>query len=128
MDGKPKMVDLFCGMGNFRLGFEMAGYECVYSVEFDKHKREIYKVIFGKEPEGCDIREIRADDIPRADVWCFGAPCQDFSVAGARRGMDGDRSSLVREVFRLIREKAPDDRPEWLVYENVKGMLSSNLG
>lgn len=54
--------------------------------------------------------------------------CQDFSIAGKRAGLDGDRSSLVREVFRILRENAEEDRPEWLIYENVKGMLSSNGG
>ena len=123
-----KFVDLFCGMGTIRMGFEQAGHECVYSVEFDKHKREIYKTIFGSEPDAGDITTVRASDIPRSDCWCFGAPCQDFSIAGLRAGLDGERSGLVREVFRLIEEKESADRPEWLLYENVKGMLSSNNG
>lgn len=54
--------------------------------------------------------------------------CQDFSVAGKRAGLDGDRSSLIREIFRLLEEQEEQDRPEWLIYENVKGMLSSNKG
>lgn len=123
-----KFVDLFCGMGTIRIGFEKAGWECVYSVEFDKHKRKIYKVIFGSEPNAGDIKTVRGADIPISDCWCFGAPCQDFSIAGLRAGLGGERSSLVREVFRLVREKEPADRPEWLLYENVKGMLSSNNG
>lgn len=115
-------------MGNMRLGFEQAGHECVYSVEWDKHKRKIYEVIFGHEPEGNDITAVRASDLPAADCWTFGAPCQDFSIAGQRAGLDGERSSLVREVFRLVRETAEEHQPEWLLYENVKGMLSSNKG
>ena len=115
-------------MGTVRMGFEQAGHECVYSIEWDKHKRRIYEVIFGHEPEGRDIRDIRAADLPSADCWTFGAPCQDFSIAGPRDGLDGDRSSLVREVFRLVRETPEEHRPEWLLYENVKGMLSSNKG
>jgi DNA (cytosine-5)-methyltransferase 1 len=75
-----------------------------------------------------DVRLIRGDNVPRADCWCFGAPCQDFSVAGQRKGLDGDRSSLVREVFRVLGELEEEHRPEWLIYENVKGMLSSNRG
>lgn len=66
--------------------------------------------------------------MPEADCWTFGAPCQDFSVAGKRAGLDGDRSSLVREIFRLLEEQEEKDRPEWIIYENVKGMLSSNRG
>ena len=120
-------IDLFAGVGMARMGMEQAGFECVYTCEFDKHKRKEYEIIHGNEPEGCDIRDVRAADIPRADVWFFGAPCQDFSIAGLRKGLDGERSSLVGEVFRLIEEKA-EDKPEWLVYENVKGMLSANNG
>ena len=121
-------IDMFCGMGTIRMGFEQAGSVCVYSVEWDKHKRKIYEVIFGNEPEGRDITAVRGSDLPHADCWCFGAPCQDFSIAGLRNGMDGDRSSLVREVYRLVRETPEEHRPEWLLYENVKGMLSSNKG
>lgn len=124
---KLTFVDLFAGVGMARMGMEQAGFECVYTCEFDKHKRKEYEIIHGNEPEGCDIRDVRAADIPRSDVWFFGAPCQDFSIAGLRKGLGGDRSSLISEVFRLIEEKGKD-KPEWLVYENVKGMLSSNDG
>ena len=120
-------IDLFAGVGMARMGMEQAGFKCVYTCEFDKHKRKEYEIIHGNIPEGCDIRDVRAADIPRSDVWFFGAPCQDFSLAGLRKGLGGDRSSLISEVFRLIEEKA-EDKPEWLVYENVKGMLSSNDG
>ena len=123
-----KFIDMFCGMRTVRMGFEQAGHECVYSIEWDKHKRKIYEVIFGHEPESSDICTVRGSDLPISDCWCFGAPCQDFSIAGLRNGMQGDRSSLVREVFRLVRETPPEHRPEWLLYENVKGMLSSNKG
>ncbi|HUS89785.1 MAG TPA: DNA (cytosine-5-)-methyltransferase, partial [Desulfosporosinus sp.] len=121
-------IDLFCGIGTIRMGMEQAGHKCVYSVECDKHKRKIYSIIFGKEPEGADIREVHANDIPRSDVWTFGAPCQDFSIAGKREGLEGERSSLIREVFRLIRETPEEHRPKYILYENVKGMLSSNKG
>lgn len=121
-------IDMFCGMGTVRMGFEQAGHECVYSIEWDKHKRKIYEVIFGREPEASDICAVRGTDLPLSDCWCFGAPCQDFSMAGIREGLGGDRSSLVREVFRLVWETPQEHRPEWLLYENVKGMLSSNKG
>ncbi len=124
---KLTFVDLFAGVGMARMGMEQAGFKCVYTCEFDKHKRKEYEIIHGNEPKGCDIRDVRAADIPRADVWFFGAPCQDFSIAGLRKGLGGERSSLIGEVFRLIEEKA-EDKPEWLVYENVKGMLSANNG
>ena len=122
-----RIVDFFCGMGNFRAGFEKAGAVSVFSVEYDKNKREIYKIIYGKEPDAGDIRTVHARDIPDAECWCFGAPCTSFSLAGLRKGMDGE-SGLIREIFRLLRDKEPCDRPKFLVYENVKGMLSSNHG
>ncbi|NFF69472.1 DNA cytosine methyltransferase [Clostridium sporogenes] len=123
-----KFIDMFCGIGTVRMGFEHAGHECVYSIEWDKWKRKIYSIIFGGEPEGGDITKCRANELPKSDCWCFGAPCQDFSIAGKRAGLKGDRSSMVREVFRLLWELEEEHRPKWLLYENVKGMLSSNKG
>lgn len=131
-----KFLDLFAGIGGARLGLEQAGMKCVGHVEWDKFARQSYRAIhsygreeeYGKEFEGHDISKVKASELPRADLWVFGAPCQDFSFAGKRQGLAGDRSSLVGEVFRLIRETEERDRPEWLVYENVKGMLSSNGG
>jgi DNA (cytosine-5)-methyltransferase 1 len=123
-----KFIDMFCGIGTIRMGMEQAGHECVYSIEWDKHKRKIYSIIFGGEPDGADIRAVDGVRLPKSDCWCFGAPCQDFSIAGKREGLEGDRSSLVREVFRLLGEIEEEHRPEWLLYENVKGMLSSNKG
>lgn len=99
------------------------------TLDLKKRQKEILKDEYRNgEWYSPDIRSIRADDVPRVDCWCFGAPCQDFSVAGKRAGLDGDRSSLVREVFRILRATREEDRPEWLIYENVKGMLSSNRG
>lgn len=135
---------------------ELAGHECVGFCEWDKfatasytamhllteeqrsrlanldlkaRQKEILKEEYRNgEWYSADVRSITADNMPRADCWCFGAPCQDFSIAGQRKGLDGDRSSLVREVFRVLGELKEEDRPEWLIYENVKGMLSSNRG
>lgn len=124
---KFKIVDLFCGIGCIRLGFEQAGATTVYSVEWDKYKRKGYEAIFGHEPDANDIRTVDARDIPYADCWCFGSPCVSFSQAGRREGLNG-ASGLINEVFRLLREKEPYDRPKWLFFENVKGLLSSNRG
>ncbi|WP_241651078.1 DNA cytosine methyltransferase, partial [Rosenbergiella nectarea] len=87
----------------------------VYSIEWDKWKRKIYSIIFGGEPEGGDITKCKANELPKSDCWCFGAPCQDFSIAGKRAGLEGDRSSMVREVFRLLWELEEEHRPEWLL-------------
>jgi DNA (cytosine-5)-methyltransferase 1 len=148
-------IDLFAGVGGFRRGLELAGHKCVGFCEFDKfavasytsmhlitdeqrkylatldlkkRQKEILKDEYRNgEWYSSDIRSVRADDVPRADCWCFGAPCQSFSIAGKRKGLEG-QSGLIREVFRIIRETREEDRPEWLIYENVKGMLSSNRG
>lgn len=149
-------LDLFAGVGGFRRGMELAGHKCLGFCEWDKYARMSYismhcitdeqrqylatldlkkrqKEILKEEylnGEWCsdDIRAVDASNIPKADCWCFGAPCQDFSLAGKRRGLEGDRSSLIREVFRILGEIREEDKPEWLIYENVKGMLSSNRG
>ena len=123
-----KFIDFFCGMGNFRLGLEQSGHECVYSVEWDKFKRKIYEVIYGEQPEGKDIRNVRASDIPRADVWCFGFPCQDISIAGKQKGLAGNRSGLFFAVTKLIRDTEEKNRPKYLFIENVKNLLSVNNG
>lgn len=150
-------IDLFAGIGGFRRGMELAGHKCMGFCEFDKfavasytsmhlitdeqrqklsqmslkeRQKEILKDEYRNGEWYCsDIRQLGAGNVfPRVDCWCFGAPCQDFSIAGKRAGLDGDRSSLVREVFRVLGELEEKDRPEWLIYENVKGMLSSNKG
>ena len=126
-EDKFRIVDLFCGIGCIRLGFEKAGAVTVWSCEWDKYKRKGYESIFGHEPDADDIRAVDARDIPDADCWCFGSPCTSFSQAGRREGLDG-ASGLIKEVFRLLWDKEPSDRPKWLLYENVKGMLSSNRG
>ena len=148
--------DLFAGVGGFRRGLELAGHKCVGFCEWDKfstasytsmhciteeqraylakldlkqRQKEILKEEYRNgEFYSNDVRLIGRGNVPRADIWTFGAPCQDFSVAGHRKGLEGDRSSLVREVFRAISELEEADRPTWLIYENVKGMLSSNRG
>lgn len=124
-------IDWFAGAGGFRKGFEKAGHTCLGYCEWDKYANASYNAIFDiKEGEWfeSDIKRATGNGIPRADIWTFGAPCQDFSIAGDRKGLEGDRSSLVREVFRCIREIKEEYRPQYLIYENVKGMLSSNKG
>jgi DNA (cytosine-5)-methyltransferase 1 len=123
-----KFIDMFCGMGTARMAFEQAGHECVYSIEWDKHKRQIYKVVFGNEPEGKDIRNARASEFPRADCWIAGFPCQDISIAGRQLGFGGDRSSLFFEVMRLLQEIKEEDKPSYLLFENVKNFFSVNAG
>ena len=124
-------IDLFSGIGGFRLGMEMAGHKCVGHCEIDKFADESYRAMHNvKEDEwyAADIREVRASDIPYADCWCFGFPCQDISVAGKQVGFDGDRSSLFFTVTNLIRWKKKEHRPKYLIAENVKNFFSVNGG
>ncbi|WP_304341578.1 DNA cytosine methyltransferase [Metaclostridioides mangenotii] len=124
-------IDLFSGIGGFRLGMEMAGHKCLGHCEIDKFANKSYIAIH-KPKEGewyeSDITRVRASDIPRADVWCFGFPCQDISVAGKQKGFSGNRSSLFFTVTRLIRDIKEEDRPKYLFIENVKNLLSINRG
>ena len=135
---------------------ELAGHTCIGFCEWDKYatmsytsmhlltdeqrnylstlslkdrQKEILKEEYRNgEWYSNDIRHVRGSDVPRADCWIFGAPCQDFSNVGNRRGLEGDRSSLIKCIFGMLREIRECDRPEWLIYENVVGMLSCNRG
>ena len=151
-----KFLDFFSGVGGFTVGLENTGHECVGHCEFDKFAEASYRSMhtitegqrdyllslpkkertkeilkdeyLNGEWYNNDIQKVEADKMPKADCWTFGAPCQDFSLAGERKGLDGDRSVLVREIFRLLDSTAEKDKPEWLIYENVEGMLYSNSG
>lgn len=126
-----KFLDFFSGIGGFRRGMEMANHICVGHCEIDKFANMSYKEIHDiKENEwfGQDIRRTNADELPRADVWCFGFPCQDISAAGKQLGFKGQRSSLFFTVTRLIRDTKEEDRPKYLFIENVKNLLSVNGG
>jgi len=119
-------VDIFCGIGTIRMGMEKAGHQCIYSIEWDKYKRTIYKTIFGEEPSGSDIAYVQTNDIPESDCWCFGFPCTDISIAGNKKGLSGDRSGLFFTVCQLLREKK--NKPRILLIENVKNLFSVNNG
>lgn len=151
-----KFIDFFSGVGGFRRGMELAGHECVGFCEFDKFAVASYTAMHlmtddereyistlpknkrvaeaGKEEYrhgewyANDIRRIFAEDIPKADCWCFGFPCQDISVAGKQLGFNGARSSLFFRVMRLVQDLEEKDRPAYLFIENVKNLLSVNGG
>lgn len=125
-----RVLDLFSGIGGFRSGFEQAGHEIVGFVEWDKNARQSYKVIYDTtgEFEGHDIRNVRAESLPQADIWTFGSPCQNISLAGNQEGLRGDQSSLFLEVIRLLRETDSEKMPTYLLMENVKNLLSVNGG
>lgn len=126
-----KFIDLFAGIGGFHLGMEQAGHECVGWVEWDKFARKSYQAIHDVKGvwNASDIRTVRASEIPQADCWCFGFPCQDISVAGKQGGFtSGRRSSLFFTVTGLLRGIQKEDRPAYLLIENVKNLLSINNG
>lgn len=151
-----KFIDFFAGIGGFRRGMELEGHECVGFCEFDKfavasytsmhlitqeqreflskmplkqRQKEILKEEYRNgEWYANDIRRVYAGDIPKADCWCFGFPCQDISVAGKQLGFQGNRSSLFFRVMYLIGQLEEENRPTYLFVENVKNLLSVNGG
>ena len=151
-----KFIDFFAGICGFRKGMEMAGHECVGFCEFDKfatasytsmhliteEQREVLNKMSLKQRQkeipkeeyrngewyANDIRRVYAGDIPKADCWCFGFPCQDISVAGKQLGFQGNRSSLFFRVMYLIGQLEEENKPTYLFIENVKNLLSVNGG
>ena len=121
-----KHLDLFSGAGGFSLGLKQAGFSIkkTYFSEIDKHAIANYKQNFKDAEYIGSVSNVRGGDLPKIDIITFGSPCQDFSLAGKRKGMDGDRSSLILEAIRLIQEC----RPRFFIWENVKGAFSSNSG
>ncbi|HEQ0291656.1 TPA: DNA cytosine methyltransferase [Streptococcus agalactiae] len=124
-----KFLDLFAGIGGFRLGMESAGHECVGFCEIDKFARKSYKAIHDTkgEVELHDITTVTDEfirRIGRVDIICGGFPCQAFSVAGNRRGFEDTRGTLFFEIARF----ASILRPKYLFLENVKGLLNHNRG
>ena len=151
-----KFIDFFAGIGGFRRGMELAGHECIGFCEFDKFATASYISMHLLTPEqrefldkmplkqrqkemlkeeyrhgewyANDIRRVYAGDIPKADCWCFGFPCQDISVAGKQAGFQGNRSSLFFRVMYLVGQLKEEDKPTFLFVENVKNLLSVNGG
>jgi DNA (cytosine-5)-methyltransferase 1 len=119
------VLDLFSGIGGFHLGLERAGFEVEsYFSEIDKYAIDVYSNNFKKATYVGSVTDVRGADLPRIDAITFGSPCQDFSLAGKRKGLGGNRSSLISESIRLISEC----RPSFFIWENVKGTFSSNDG
>lgn len=110
---------------------ELAGHECVGWVEWDKYARQSYKAIYNTKGmyTAHDITKIKnGNELPQSDVWCFGSPCTNISLAGNREGLHGESSSMFFEVMRLLHDRKEIHRPAYLFMENVKNLLSSNGG
>lgn len=119
-----KFIDLFAGIGGFRLAGETNGMECVFSSEIDKQACEVYKQNFGDMPNG-DITEIPAGEIPNFDILFAGFPCQPFSYAGQLQGFEDEtRGTLFFDILRILKEK----QPQAFLLENVKGLKSHARG
>lgn len=127
-----KFIDLFAGIGGFRSGLEKAGHKCVGYVEWDKFARQSYQAIYNTKGEftANDIQETKGRELPEADLWTFGSPCTNISIAGNRTGIKGEQSRMFFEVIRLLKERAENQKtlPAYLIMENVKNLLSSNEG
>lgn len=120
-----KVLDLFSGIGGFSLGLERAGMETVAFCEFDEHARAVLKKHWPNVPIYNDVRELDGKQFRGSvDVVCGGFPCQDVSVAGKGAGFSGERSSLYREMLRVVSECMP----RYAIFENVTGLLSGDSG
>ena len=119
-------LDLFSGIGGFSLGLKQAGIEpdwIGYS-DIDKHANQLFKRRFPNAKELGSITTIQPDKLPKIDLITFGFPCQDLSIAGKRGGLAANRSSLFFEAIKIIQHK----KPKYFIFENVKGIFSSNGG
>ena len=123
-------LDICAGIGGFRLGMENAGHKCIGYCEYDRFARASYEAMYDTEGEWTadDVTKLRPEGIPYADVWCFGFPCQDISIAGKQGGLSGRRSGIYYSIFDLIKGKEESDRPTYLLVENVKNLFSINGG
>ena len=116
-------IDLFAGLGGFRLSLESLGAKCVYSNEWNEHAQKVYAENFGDIPEG-DITQVDENTIPDHDILCAGFPCQAFSISGKQRGFNDSRGTLFFDVARIIKAK----KPKIVFMENVKNFATHDGG
>ncbi|MEZ4876191.1 MAG: DNA cytosine methyltransferase [Flavobacterium sp.] len=120
-----KFIDLFAGIGGFRLAMQNLGGKCVFTSEWDDNAKKTYKANFGEVPFGDITKKSTKNYIPDGfDVLCAGFPCQAFSIAGKRGGFDDTRGTLFFDVAEIIKEK----RPKAIFLENVKGLRNHDKG
>lgn len=120
-----KFIDLFAGIGGFRLAMQNLGGKCVFTSEWDKDAQKTYKANFGEVPFGDITKEETKKYIPDGfDVLCAGFPCQAFSIAGRRGGFEDTRGTLFFDVAEIIKRK----KPKAIFLENVKGLRSHDKG
>lgn len=120
-----KFIDLFAGIGGFRLALQNLGGKCVFTSEWDKDAKKTYKANFGEMPFGDITKETTKSYIPDDfDILCAGFPCQAFSIAGKRGGFEDTRGTLFFDVAEIIKRK----QPKAIFLENVKGLRNHNKG
>jgi len=124
MSPNIRFIDLFAGIGGFRLAAESTGAQCVFSSEWDQHSQKTYHANHGDKPEG-DITKIPNTAIPDFDLLCAGFPCQPFSSIGKRQGFEHEtQGTLFYEIVRILKEK----RPAMFLLENVEGLVNHDKG
>lgn len=116
-------IDLFAGLGGFRIALESLGARCVYSNEWDASAQQVYASNFGDMPQG-DITQVDERSIPDHDILCAGFPCQAFSISGKKRGFEDSRGTLFFDVARIVKEK----KPKIIFMENVKNFAAHDNG
>jgi DNA (cytosine-5)-methyltransferase 1 len=120
-----RFIDLFAGIGGFRLALQNLNGKCVFTSEWDKYSKQTYRANFGEVPFGDITKEATKNYIPdEFDVLCAGFPCQAFSIAGKRGGFEDTRGTLFFEVAEIIKTK----KPKAIFLENVKGLRSHDKG
>lgn len=118
-----KFIDLFAGIGGFRLALESLGGECVFSAEINPHACEMYQANYGENPKN-DITKIDPKTIPDFDILCAGFPCQAFSIAGKQKGFEEARGTLFFDICKVLNEK----KPKVVFLENVKNLKIHDNG
>ena len=118
-----KFIDLFAGIGGFRIALEKHGAKCVFTSEWDKSAQITYKENFGETPHG-DITKINEADIPKHNILCAGFPCQAFSISGKQKGFKDARGTLFFDIARI----AKHHQPKVLFLENVKNLAKHYHG
>lgn len=122
---KPQFsfIDLFAGIGGFRIPLQWEGGKCVFSSEFNPSAQKVYEANYGEFPFG-DITHIPLELIPQHDLLCAGFPCQPFSISGKMKGFEDTRGTLIYSVFKILESK----QPKVVFLENVKHLVHHDNG
>ncbi|HAY03088.1 MAG TPA: DNA (cytosine-5-)-methyltransferase [Lachnospiraceae bacterium] len=122
---KFTFIDLFAGIGGFRIAMQKFGGQCVFSSEWDEPAKETYFRNYGEVPFGdITIPETKALIPDKFDVLCAGFPCQPFSNAGLKKGIEDTRGTLFYHIAEILR----DHQPKAVLLENVRGLISNDKG